>query len=647
MGRVVKLLHNKSKFSLLAVEFSLPRECLFYLLVIAEETYLMREIRRPFTLQILSLVVMAILLHVISISAFADENGNQRYLVYRPKSSGIFTKDFKSLDVHAQEVHTAVTEAGGSSVLHLPLIKGVVATISDRDFARAAEKLQAVGLVVEHDYPVHALKAPNDSYYSTYQSDMAAIAAPQAWDVTTGSSSVVVGVLDTGIDYSHPDLTANMWSDPIGGNYGWNFITNTSDPMDDHYHGTHVAGTIAASGNNGIGVSGVTWSTKLMALKVLDKNGSGSVSGIIAGIQYAVAQKQRGVNIRVLNASLGGPGYSAAFQDAITSAYNAGILFVAAAGNEGSDNGKSLTYPADYAHVLSVAAVDNSGKLASFSNFGSNSVQIAAPGVDILNTIPLAQAPSSERAYAFLSGTSMAAPHVAGAAALVLSAFPLLTPDQIQAKLLGGAVQNPGLNGKVTSGMLNVTNALTVATKVTISGTVKIGGRPLAGVVVSDVTLGSVVSDTSGYFSFASVPLGTPYQLSATKDGYTFTLSSNAMGTAMASTQVSIIGVVATAQLQGTLRANGKAFAGVTVTAEGIGTTSTNSSGSFVFRGLPLKSVVTLRFTKAGYVIPGPTKVTMTGNVTVALSYQLSQTNIKIGSKGAQLINRQVTVLPQ
>lgn len=295
--------------------------------------------------------------------------------------------------------------------------------------------------------------------------------APNAWDITTGSSDVVVAVVDTGVDYTHPDLAQNVWVNPfeIAGNgidddgngyvddiHGVNTLTASGDPMDDNGHGTHVSGTIAAVSNNSNGVTGIGWQTKVMGLKFLSASGSGSLSDAIAAINYMISMKQRGVNIKVSNNSWGGSDYSAALEAVIRQATEAGILFAVAAGNENNDNDAYPSYPASYTfnELLSVAAIDINGQIAAFSNFGFTSVHIAAPGVDILSTIPGSN-------YSFYSGTSMAAPHVSGVAALIAASEPSLTPAQLAARIMESGVPNPGLEGKVYSGrILNANRAV-------------------------------------------------------------------------------------------------------------------------------------------------------------------------------------------
>ncbi len=297
------------------------------------------------------------------------------------------------------------------------------------------------------------------------------IDAVEAWDNSVGSSDIVVGVVDTGVDYTHPDLAANMWVNPgeIPGNgidddangviddvHGFNAITNGGDPMDDNDHGTHCSGTIGAVGGNGVGVAGVNWEVSIMAIKFLSGGGSGTTADAIEGINYAVGMKNSGTNLRVLSNSWGGGGFSQALADAITAANDADIIFIAAAGNAGSNNDSTPSYPASYeiANVVSVAATDDNDGLASFSNYGLTTVDLGAPGVDILSTTP-------GNTYSVFSGTSMATPHVAGAAALVLSANQTLTTAELKEALMTSGDAKPSLAGKTVSGKrLNVANAL-------------------------------------------------------------------------------------------------------------------------------------------------------------------------------------------
>ena len=297
------------------------------------------------------------------------------------------------------------------------------------------------------------------------------IDATAAWDIERGSRATVVAVIDTGIDESHPDLAANLWSNPgeIAGNgvdddrngfvddvRGWDFVHDDNDPSDDNGHGTAVAGVIGAVGDNGIGVTGVNWDVSLMPLKILDSNGSGTILAAIDAIDYAW---RNGATISNNSWNVGT--YSQALRDAIQQAGLWGDhLVVASSGNSGQwmDNpsNPNRSYPAgfDLPNVLSVAASDPSDRLASFSNFGEDSVDLAAPGVEILSTRP-------GNSYHVSTGTSMAAPHVAGAAALLHSADPSLSTAQIVDTILDTVDPLDVLPGFLkTSGRLNVASAL-------------------------------------------------------------------------------------------------------------------------------------------------------------------------------------------
>jgi subtilisin family serine protease len=303
---------------------------------------------------------------------------------------------------------------------------------------------------------------------------LADIEAVPAWSVTTGTRSVVVGVVDTGIDYTHPDLSPNVWSAPsaftvqfgpndkitcAAGTHGYDAIANTCNPMDQNGHGTHVSGTIGATGNNGAGVTGVNWAVSMMGLRFMDASGKGTVANAIRAIQFAIQVKAalpNSAGIRVLSNSWGGSGNSQALLDAINQANAAGILFVAAAGNDGANMDSMPSYPGAYraANVVSVAATDNADALASFSNYGSMTVDLGAPGVNIASTYP-------NSSYASMSGTSMATPHVAGAAALVLAACATLDTATLRATLMRNVDAVGGLATKtVSGGRLNIFKAV-------------------------------------------------------------------------------------------------------------------------------------------------------------------------------------------
>jgi subtilisin family serine protease len=312
------------------------------------------------------------------------------------------------------------------------------------------------------------------------------IDAPEAWDMTRGSSNVVVAVLDTGIDASHPDLVGNLWNNPgevpgdgidndnngyIDDTYGWDMFDDDAVPQDDVAHGTHVAGTIGAVGDNSVGITGVNWDVSLMVLKIGDATGIPSAS-IISAIQYVTTMKQNGINVVVSNNSYGGYGFSQAEQDAIAANNAAGVLFVAAAGNDAIDNDVLPAYPASYnvANILAVAATDRGDSLAYFSNRGVNNVDLGAPGVEILSTVPAFEDPSG---YAFFDGTSMASPHVAGAVALLASAGGSISHLEMKNYILAGVDPLPSLSGQVaTGGRLNINNTLALIPRSFVQGRV-------------------------------------------------------------------------------------------------------------------------------------------------------------------------------
>lgn len=299
-------------------------------------------------------------------------------------------------------------------------------------------------------------------YYGTPGAD---ISAPLAWSGTTGSPSVIVAVVDTGVDYNHPDLSANIWrntgetlngKDDDGNGYiddirGWNFVSNSNDPMDDNGHGTHCAGTIAAIGNNGAGIAGVAWNVKIMPLKFLDSKGSGYTSDAISAILYA-----NRMGVPIISNSWSGTGYSQSLSDAIAAS---SAVVICAAGNSGANSDTNPQYPGAYtsSNIISVAATNFHDQLASFSNYGVVSVDLAAPGVDIYSTAQSGQ-------YKSLSGTSMAAPYVTGVAALIKSQNPSMNTAQIKSRILGTVDVISSLSGKVaTGGRLNAAKALGIS----------------------------------------------------------------------------------------------------------------------------------------------------------------------------------------
>lgn len=489
---------------------------------------------------------------------------------------------------------------------------GYVVKVTHAQAEALAKRMNNQYMFIEPDYKVKIAAVPNDPHYASgllwglHQSNDIDMDAPEAWDIGTGDGSVVVGVIDTGVDYQHTDLINNRWvnSGEIGGNgidddgngyvddvYGYDFHNRDSNPMDDHvsvYHGTHVAGTIGARGDNGVGVVGVAWNVKIAALKVLASNGSGYTSSIISAIDYATALKTSGVNIRVLNASLGGGGYSSAFVAALNRANAAGIVFVAAAGNSNSNNDTAPSYPCSYAvaNMICVASISADGSRSSFSNYGAKSVHIGAPGQSIYST-------KVGNGYQYLSGTSMATPQVAGVAAMMLMENPALTVAQVRTYILSTGSARSSMVGKTTSGrMVNLLGAMQAASNATlsISGRVATSANvPIVGATVSISYFGSTTTDSSGNYSFSNMPAGINYSISVKHARYYFT-TSVATGTLSSTTSRDFQGTLGGTVSGRLLKKNGTAYPDRTLTVYTAGTGTvkvrTDSRGYFKAYGM-------------------------------------------------------------
>ena len=438
----------------------------------------------------------------------------------------------------------------------------VVDLPSDLTVKEAVERYEASPDVeyAEPDFLLQPTASPNDPSYAklyglnntgqTNGTSDADVDAQEAWDTTTGAPGTVVAVIDEGVDINHPDLKGNIWvnTDEVPGNgldddrngyvddvNGYDFAHDDAgvyDAADGDDHGTHVAGTIAAEGNNGTGVTGVNWRASIMVCKFMGANG-GYTSDAVEAINYAVNN-----GAKISNNSWGGGGSSLTLQQAISRADSAGHLLVAAAGNSGSNNDTTPSYPASYnnPNIISVAATSDRDALASFSNFGATTVDLAAPGVSILSTLP-------GNRYGSYNGTSMATPHVTGVAALIKSNWPILDDAQIKGKILQSVDKKASLQGtSVTGGRLNAVGALGVedsglsfvASPLTInfgggtllSGRLTSSGEPLSGKQVileqrpvgasgfSEVPNGVRTTDADGNFSLAGVspPTDTDYR---------------------------------------------------------------------------------------------------------------------------------------
>lgn len=477
-------------------------------------------------------------------------------------------------------IHTLPMQQAGEGVLEVVRAPSgaearehLLRAFNQRPEVKFAEPDAAVGIqLVSNDPSLGSLWGMQSSGFGTRAVD--------AWGRDSiGRTTTVVGIVDTGIDYTHPDLYLNIWLnqgeikglslfsalvdtdqdglitfrdlnnttnrgnavtkltdwntngyidagdlldnrsgwedglDNDGNGYrddliGWDFVSNDNDPYDDNNHGTHVAGTIGAQGGNGQGVVGVNWQVQMAALKFLSSTGGGSVSNAVLAVDYFTTAKiqagQRGETAQFMgtNNSWGGGGYSQAMAGAISRANQQDLLFIAAAGNGGSDgigdnNDLSPSYPASYSNsnVIAVAAITSSGTLASYSNYGSVSVDLGAPGSGILSTV--------RGGYATYNGTSMATPHVAGAAALLKSTYPTASAAQIKQALLESTAPTSSLSGKTaTGGRLNLDAALDrLGTLVGASAPPPAPSRPVVSVVASDAAAAEAGRDP-GSFTF-------------------------------------------------------------------------------------------------------------------------------------------------
>ncbi|MCU7938827.1 MAG: S8 family serine peptidase [gamma proteobacterium symbiont of Bathyaustriella thionipta] len=400
---------------------------------------------------------------------------NNPLLAYAPDSILVKFKAFAS-PAQKRNVRAFVN---GEKMRGYRLVEGLehIQLSRGKNVARTIESLSQQPFVeyAEPNYVRHA--NTNDTFYN-YQwglnntgqdilgvigTNNADIAAEAAWTMSTGNPDFVIAVIDSGVEYTHEDLAANIWlnSGEIPDNgvddddngyiddiYGWDFFSNDNDPMD-KFHGTHVAGTICAEANNGIGVSGVAWQCKIMALRFIGPDG-GFTDDAIAALNYAVD-----MGVKLSNNSWGGGGYSQSLYDAIENAGMNGHLFVAAAGNDGENTDAIPHYPSAYNldNIISVAAIDNQDQLAGFSNYGANSVDVGAPGVNIASTML--------SVYYWGSGTSMAAPHVTGIAALLYDSHPDWTPLQVRDRIYNTVRPIDALNGiTTTNGVVNAYHAL-------------------------------------------------------------------------------------------------------------------------------------------------------------------------------------------
>lgn len=410
--------------------------------------------------------------------------------VHGPKRASTSAFHALSSDLEGSRPPDLSAQTVAPGVLYLSAKHGTISALAARDTrpqpysrklnlcyrAKTRRIIKKLGghVTCEANFAYFAAEVPNDPYFSQqYASTF--LSLPSTWDITKGNDSILALIVDSGISYNHPDLAANIWSNPaeIPGNgrdddgngyiddiHGINAITNSGDPLDDNGHGTHCAGIMGAQGNNGTGVAGIAWNVKLVGAKFLSSSGIGSLANAVKAINYGTALRLAGHKVVVSNNSWGGGGYSSALAAAIQAAGDAGILFVAAAGNERLNTDTSPSYPGGYtsSNVVAVASTTSSGALSSFSNYGATSVDIAAPGSAIMSTYP-------NPLYASLSGTSMAAPQVSGIAILAQAICNgSLSQQQVKNAILSNGVVYPALQGKVlTSSIANAFGAVSAA----------------------------------------------------------------------------------------------------------------------------------------------------------------------------------------
>jgi thermitase len=373
-----------------------------------------------------TIVIVSILAVIFAIAIVGEANA----INAKENSPGVQPENAKNLivgfsDKIPQDIHEKVKAHGAAVVSKNNDINFVVVDPKGRNKAELMSELGGLSRVayVEEDYIATAFLDPNDPGYPS-QWGPRDINAPLAWNITLGSPGVIIAIVDTGVDYNHPDIAANYYAG------GYDFINNDADPMDDAGHGTHVAGIAAAVTNNGVGVAGISQSG-ILAEKVLSASGSGSYSAVANGITHAANK-----GAKVISMSLGGGFKSTTLQNAVNYAWNKGAILVAAAGNE---NSGKISYPAAFPNVIAVSALNPDDSFAYYSNHGKK-IELAAPGTSVYSTY-------FGGAYATMSGTSMATPFVSGSAALVLSKNSGLTNQQVR-NILDNSAVDLGASGR-------------------------------------------------------------------------------------------------------------------------------------------------------------------------------------------------------
>lgn len=410
------------------------------------------------------------------------KDGNQSYA--RTKSDALSLINGNIIETITTAAMKTENSRKEGSVGELVLVQTKLATMDAIDKLRDLPEIEYAepNWIYQHFYTADDPYFTNGSLWGMYGDigsskikNQFGSQAAEAWTAGhIGSNTVWIGIIDEGYMFTHEDLADNAGENPFedlngvddDGNgfkddiYGWDFANNNNSVFDgvDDDHGTHVAGTIGAVGGNKKGIAGMVWKVKLMSAKFLGSNG-GTTANAIKAVDYFTNLKSPTMNIVATNNSWGGGGFSQGLYDAIERANSAGILFIAAAGNNSSNIDSSSSYPASYtnSNIIAVASITSSGSLSSFSNYGASSVDIGAPGSSIYSTVPKRSRGQIISAYASYNGTSMATPHVTGACALYASTNPGATAIQIKAAILNNTISTTSLSGKcVTGGRLNV-----------------------------------------------------------------------------------------------------------------------------------------------------------------------------------------------
>ncbi len=407
---------------------------------------------------------------------------------------------------------TAIQSVGGVLQTVYPNELTLIQLGTDSKVTSAIQRLDASPIVVyaQPDMVIHSdaipviPTKPTFPYsYGLNNANNVDIDAPEAWSITTGNPSTIVAVLDSGLDLSNPDFANRIWTNPRNDAaqgypndiHGWNFVGNNNNVSDDNGHGTHVTSLIAAAGTNGTGVVGVDWNAQIMPIKFLDSNGNGTTDRAVSAIIFAVNH-----GAKVINASWGGLNSSQPLNDAIAYANAHNVVFVTAAGNDGTSNDFFPSYPASFRqpNELSVASVDSNGLLPSFSNYGGQSVDIAAPGVDILGDYPKNL---SSNGLQVLSGTSMSTAYVSGVVALLAGAHPEYTATQLVQRIDATAKPLPGLAGKIiTGGIVDAYYAL-ASNPPAATGVTTAGGVPLSAGSATDAVVQATIMASDEFLS--------------------------------------------------------------------------------------------------------------------------------------------------